>query len=299
MNSGGGSRLAPAGAPARGGEALADHQYRLWADWFERRTGVHIQEHRQPFVRRALVQRLQEIGLDGERYLATLAGPGDGEWRYLADQLLIQETRFFRHRESHALVRRAVARHAIERAGADLHLWSVGCATGEEAYSLAIDALTGFAAAGSAPNFAVIGSDISGAALGRARRGSYPLDALSAADRAALGTLLEPAGAGHFRFTDSVRDRVAFVADNVLDQRHGFFTGGVDIIFCQNLLIYFRRWRRQQALNFLARRLRRGGYLIVGPGESADWRPGHLERVEAPGVLAFRRPLEGEVDAGD
>jgi len=299
MNSERSSGLAPVGALARAGEALADHQYGLWADWFERRTGVHIQEHRLPFVRRALAQRLGEVGLDGERYLAALAGSGEGEWRYLADQLLIQETRFFRHRESHALVRRAVARHAIERAGADLHLWSVGCATGEEAYSLAIDALTGFAAAGSAPNFAVIGSDISVAALGRARRGSYPLDALSAADRAALGTLLEPAGAGHFRFTDSVRDRVAFVADNVLDQRHGFFPGGVDIIFCQTLLIYFRRWRRQQALNFLARRLRRGGYLIVGPGESADWRPGHLERVEAPGVLAFRRPLEGEVDAGD
>jgi len=299
MNSEHSSGLTSAGAPVRGGEALADHQYRLWADWFERRTGVHIQEHRQLCVRRALVQRLGEVGLDGERYLAALAASGDGEWRYLADQLLIQETRFFRHRESHALVRRVVARHAVECAGKDLHLWSVGCASGEEAYSLAVDALTGFAAAGSAPNFAVIGSDISVAALGRARRGSYPLAALSVADRAALGALLEPAGVGHFRFADSVRERTAFVADNVLDQRAGFFTAGVDIIFCQNLLIYFRRWRRQQVLNFLARRLRPGGYLIVGPGECVDWRPGHLEKVGAPGVLAFRRPLDGEVGAGD
>lgn len=298
MNSGGSSRLALADAPAHGGETLPDHQYRLWAGWFERRTGVCIQEYRQSFVRRALVQRLRETGLDGERYLATLAGPEDGEWRYLADQLLIQETRFFRHRESHALVRRVVARHAIERPGRDLHLWSVGCASGEEAYSLAVDALASFAAVGSAPNFAVIGSDISVAALGRARRGSYPGDALDAADRAALGPLLQPAGTGHFRFADSVRDRVAFVADNVLDQRCGFFTAGVDIIFCQNLLIYFRRWRRQQTLNFLARRLRRGGYLILGPGECVDWRPEHLEKVDEPGVLAFRRPLHGEVDAG-
>jgi len=297
MNSGPGSRSSPARAPGPGA-VLDDDHYRLWADWFERRTGVHIQEHRQPFVRRALARRLHEVGLDGERYLAMLADCGGAEWSYLADQLLIQETGFFRHRESHALVRRVVARHASERAGADLHLWSVGCATGEETYSLAVDALAGFAAAGSAPNFAVIGSDIGTAALGRARRGVYPLEALGAADRAALGTLLEPAGPGHFRFAASVRDRVAFVADNVLDQRRGFFTAGADIIFCQNLLVYFRRWRRQQVLNFLARRLRRGGCLIVAPGESADWRPEHLEKISAPGVLAFRRPRDGEADAG-
>lgn len=282
---------------ATGPEAVLDeHQYRLWADWFERRTGVHVHRHRQPFVRRQLARRLGELELDGEEYLAALAraGAGAGEWRYLLDQLLIKETAFFRHRESHVFVRWMANRHAAECPGAGLNLWSVGCASGEEAYSLVVDALAGFAAAGRPPNFAVIGTDISAEALGRARRGIYPLDALSAADRKVLGAALEAASPGHFRFAADLRARVAFVADNLLDQRPGFFAEGIDVIFCQNVLIYFRRWRRHQALNFLARCLRPGGYLIVGPGECADWRPRNLEKVRWPGVRVFRRPLEDD-----
>lgn len=312
MNSGSSSRFAAPAAPdsqwrtaeerlaplaETGPDAgLDDHEYRLWSDWFERRTGVQIHQHRQSFVRGQLARRLRELGLDGEQYLAALAEPGvgAGEWRYLLDRLLIKETAFFRHREAHAFVRSVASQHAIERAGAELNLWSVGCASGEEAYSLAVSALAGFEAAGSTPNFAVIGTDISSEALGRARRGTYPREALNAADRERMSAMLEPAAPGHFRFAGAVRDRVAFIADNLVDRRQGFFADGADIIFCQNVLIYFRRWRRHQALNFLARRLRRGGYLIVGPAECPDWRPGSLQKVRWQGVPVFRRPLDDE-----
>lgn len=281
-------------AVTRPGNALDEHQYRVLADWLERRTGVHIHAHRQPFVRYQLARRLGELGMDGEEYLAAIASPGTGaaEWRYLLDQLLIKETGFFRHPASHAFVRAAVRSHAAQCVDGGLNLWSLGCASGEEVYSLVVDALAGFAAAGRPPDFAVIGTDVCTEALGRAKRGIYPLDALRAADRNILGTAMEAAGPGHFRFANALRERVAFIADNVLDQRSGFFAEGADIIFCQNLLIYFRRWRRHQALNFLARRLRRGGYLIVGPGECADWRPDGVRRVRWPGVQAFQRPRE-------
>ncbi|TAL11097.1 MAG: protein-glutamate O-methyltransferase CheR, partial [Porticoccaceae bacterium] len=210
---------------------------------------------------------------------------------------LIKETRFFRHRESHAFVRHSVQRHAAS-GGGSLNLWSVGCSTGQEAYSLALDAIEGFSTARRSGDFAVIGTDLSRSALQEARTGTYPAHALLDLPKEYATRFLEPVGAGRFRFRIEVRSRLAFVVDNLLLRQRGFFPEGADIIFCQNLLIYFRRWRRHDTLNFLAQRLKPGGHLILGPGESHDWCPAGLTRVEHPGVAAYRRPADDEASHG-
>lgn len=272
-------------------------QFQIWTEHFERRTGVIIHGHREPFVRRELARRLNELQLDFETYLSYLLDPalGQGEWRHLLDHLLIKETRFFRHRASHTFVQQEVARLAGEAHRDRIAIWSLGCSTGEEAYSLATDAMAGFATGGRPPNFAVIGTDISRTALREARAGIYPAHALNPADRSRLAPFLASSGTGRFQWNQEIRRRVAFVADNLLDMQIGFFPDGVDIIFCQHLLVYFRRWRRRRALNFLARRLRPGGVLIVGPGEGSDWQSATLSRVRHRDVCAYRRPgAEGQ-----
>lgn len=276
--------------------ALDDGHYQLWADSFERETGVVVDQRREPFVRRQLEQRLLELGVtDPDEYFASMlqTAAGEGERRLLLDRLLIKETRFFRHRESHDFVRHIV--HGRAAAGREsLNLWSVGCSTGQEAYSLALDAIEGLGAAGRSDDFAVIGTDLSRSALREARAGTYPTHALLDLPKEYATRFLEPVGAGRFRFRIEVRSRLAFVVDNLLLQQRGFFPEGADIIFCQNLLIYFRRWRRHDTLNFLAQRLKPGGHLILGPGESHDWCPAGLARVEHPGVAAYRRPGESK-----
>lgn len=280
--------------------ALEDGHYQLWADCFERETGIVVDPRREPFVRRQLEQRLRELGFaDPDEYFECLLQPaaGEGERRLLLDRLLIKETRFFRHRESHDFVRHIVhGRAATVRES--LNLWSVGCSTGQEAYSLALDAIEGFGAAGRSDDFAVIGTDLSRSALREARAGIYPTHALLDLPKEYATRFLEPVGAGRFRFRVEVRSRLAFVVDNLLLRQRGFFSAGADIIFCQNLLIYFRRWRRHDTLNFLAQRLKPGGHLILGPGESHDWCPAGLTRVEHPGVAAYRRPVDGEASHG-
>jgi type IV pilus assembly protein PilK len=276
---------------------LEDCHYQLWADCFERETGIVVDPRREHFVRRQLEQRLLELGLTNpdeyfEGMLQTAAG--EGEWRLLLDRLLIKETRFFRHRESHDFVRAVVHRHAAA-GGGTFNFWSVGCSTGQEAYSLALDAIEGFGAAGRGDAFAVIGTDLSRSALREARAGTYPGHALLDLGREHATRFLEPVGAGRFRFRIEVRSRLAFIVDNLVRRQRGFFPDGADIIFCQNLLIYFRRWRRHDTLNFLAQRLKPGGHLILGPGESHDWCPAGLTRVEHPGVAVYRRPIGGEV----
>ncbi|MGE3295847.1 MAG: protein-glutamate O-methyltransferase CheR [Porticoccaceae bacterium] len=279
---------------------LVDGHYQLWADCFERETGIAMDQRREPFVRRQLEQRLLELGFrDPDEYFECLlqTAAGEGERRLLLDRLLIKETRFFRHRESHDFVRGIVHRHATA-GGGSLNLWSVGCSTGQEAYSLALDAVEGFGAAGRSDDFAVIGTDLSRSALREARVGTYPAHALLDLPKEYATRYLEPVGAGRFRFRIEVRSRVAFVVDNLLLRQRGFFPEGADLIFCQNLLIYFRRWRRHDTLNFLAQRLKPGGHLILGPGEAHDWCPTGLTRVEHPGVAAYRRPADGEASHG-
>ncbi len=279
---------------------LEDSHYQLWADGFEKETGIVVDQRREPFVRRQLEQRLLELGCtDPDEYFECLlhTAAGEGERRLLLDRLLIKETRFFRHRDSHDFVRDIV--HGRAAAGGEsLSLWSVGCSTGQEAYSLALDAIAGFGAAGRSDDFAVIGTDLSRSALREARAGIYPTHALLDLPREYATRFLEPVGAGRFRFRIEVRSRLAFVVDNLLLRQRGFFPAGADIIFCQNLLIYFRRWRRHDTLNFLAQRLKPGGHLILGPGEAHDWCPTGLTRVEHPGVAAYRRLADGEASHG-
>ena len=274
-----GSPLSPA--------VLDEHHFRLLVDWLERGTGVCIHAHRQPGLRRMLAERLRELGQDGETYCARVVryGTASTEHQWLLDRLLIHETAFFRHQESHDFVRRQVQEYRRSGVDSGLNLWSLGCATGEEAYSLALDAL-----AGGARRFAVIGTDISRAVLSHARQGVYPLAAMAVAGHGLPADWIEPAGSGYFRFAAQVREHVAFVADNALAQRTGIFPEGVDIIFCQNLLIYQRRWRRHALLDFLASRLKPGGYLIIGPGEGADWQSAALQKVRSRLVCAYWRP---------
>ncbi|MFZ2207882.1 MAG: protein-glutamate O-methyltransferase CheR [Porticoccaceae bacterium] len=280
--------------------ALEEGHYQLWADRFERETGIVVDQRREPFVRRQLEQRLLELGLtDPDEYFASMlqTAAGEGERRLLLDRLLIKETRFFRHRDSHDFVRHIAQRHATAGENS-LNVWSVGCSTGQEAYSLALDAIEGLGAAGRSDDFAVIGTDLSRSALREARAGTYPSHALLDLPKEYATRFLEPVGAGRFRFRIEVRSRLAFVVDNLLLRQRGFFPEGADIIFCQNLLIYFRRWRRHDTLNFLAQRLKPGGHLILGPGESHDWCPAGLTRVEHPGVAAYYRPADGETPHG-
>ena len=87
---------------------------------------------------------------------------------------------------------------------------------------------------------------------------------------------------------DGLRERVCFAHLNVLNLDQAPMDD-MDLIFCQNMLIYFRRWRKRQIVNQLAGRLAPGGLLVLGPGEITDWHDPRLERVHFADTLAFRR----------
>lgn len=268
-------------------------EFRVWQELLETRSGMVLNEQRRAFLQTTLARRLRELGLDsyGGYYQQVTDGPrGAVEWSHLMDRLTVQETRFFRHRASFAhLAGYLRGRLGTLQPAHAWQLWSVGCSTGEEAYSLAVVASEVQREAGlDGSRFGVTGTDLSLSALAAAREGRYGARRLGELPAELLERHFLALADGSYRVGESLRERVCFARLNVLELERAP-QRGMDVIFCQNLLIYFRRWRRREILSRLVERLVPGGLLVIGVGEVADWHHPQLLPVADEQVLAFTR----------
>lgn len=276
-------------------QPLADMSAADFRDWqalLEDRTGVVVNEQRRAFLQTSLGARMRELGIAdyGTYYRQVTDGPrGAVEWSNLLDRLTVQETRFFRHKASFDVLESFLLQR-LEQVGPSrpLALWSVGCSSGEEPYSLAMVAAKVLEDAGLAPLYGVTGTDISLNALNRAREATYAARKLADIDPELATRYFSAQDDGRYRVIPDLAGRVCCARLNVLELAKAPMSG-MDVIFCQNLLIYFRRWRRREILNRLAERLAPGGLLVIGVGEVADWHHPLLEPVADERVLAFTR----------
>jgi len=274
---------------------LSDRQFRLWVDILESRTGVSVTSDREDFFRNQITSRMRELGFDdADVYFHDIVNTvsGVGEWGLLLDRLLIKETRFFRHRESHEFIRDTLFQSLQEGRRDLVNLWSVGCSTGEETYSLAINAFEAFARARVKPLFAVTGSDVSRSAIKEARAGMYTATHYPNINEHEMASYFLKVDEHRITLKPAVKQNVSFVVNNIFEQNDGFFAGKMDYIFTQNMLIYFKRWRRKDAINFMVNCLKPGGYLVVGPGELSDWQAPGIARVNYPDVQAYQKTTE-------
>lgn len=271
---------------------MSSAEFREWQALLEERSGMVVSEQRRSFLQTNLSSRMREVGVAdyASYYRQVTAGPrGAVEWSTLMDRLTVQETRFFRHPPSFALLCEYIRQQQATRdAALPWSLWSVGCSSGEETYSLAICAAEALAAAGGETRYGVTGTDISLNALSRSRDGIYGPRRLEQVEPELRERYFQPLPNDRFQVIPGLAARVCFARLNVLELA-GAPMSDMDVIFCQNLLIYFRRWRRREILNHLAERLVPGGLLVIGVGEVAGWQHPELVPVADSQVLAFTR----------
>lgn len=272
---------------------ISDEQFELWQTLIEARTGMTVGAARRSFLETNLGIRMREIGVsDYETYYEQLmAGPmAEREWAVLVDRLTVQETSFFRHASSFALVRAHVAELLKDPKRKTLNLWSVGCSTGEEPYSLAMQTDAQLLETHRQDvYFGVTASDISLPTLARARAGIYGERRLHNVPTAWKQKYFETVtGRKELQIANDLKRRIAFVQLNIMELDRAPL-GDMDVIFCQNVLIYFRRFRKRDILANLAVRLAPGGILVLGVNEAVDWAHPLLARVDYPDTLAFRR----------
>lgn len=272
-----------------------------WSALIESRCGLRFGASRARFLGWCLWQRMRERSLDryADYYRVVAREPEGGrEWRELSELVVNQESGFFRHPPSfEALVRRVVPELAAERARQGipaLTAWSAGCAAGEETWSLAMamrGALDGSGLVGW--QLKVCGSDLSERALARARAGRYPAARLRTLPEPYRDRFLEPLAGDPrcaWRVREELRRSVSFARLNLVRPEE-YRVGLQDVIFCQNVLIYFRPEQRRRVVADLAGRLRPGGYLFLAPGEMVGLDPPDLSPVFFDGALGHRRAL--------
>lgn len=272
---------------------LPDADFERWRQLLETRAGMVLDDRQRSFLQIQLAARMRELAIaDYDSYYQVVcAGIGGRiEWVRLLDRLTIQATRFFRHPPSFALLETYVNEFAKTAEGDSLTLWSLGCASGEEAFSMAISTAEVLTRQARPLTFALTGTDISSEALRQARQGTYSPQRLAGVPAALRERYFRPRGDGNFDVAAGLAERLCFARLNVLELGQAPLQG-LNVIFCQNLLIYFRRWLRRDLLNQLVQRLAPGGLLVLGVGEVSNWSHPQLTPVDHPEVLAFTRQL--------
>lgn len=269
---------------------LSDAQFARWSKLLEERAGIYLTDQQRTFLQTQVSMRMRELGFTdyGDYYRRVIDGvAGMVEWSLLIDRLVVKETSFFRHHASIDYVGKVLLQHLGESANQhDFDVWSVGCATGEEPYSLAMVINDGYQMAGTEPRFGITATDISRAALSLARTGVYGERKLERLPDNYKSRYFSPVATGQYQVSHELRDRICFNQGNVLNINEMPIIK-VDVIYCQNLLVYFRRWLREQILNAFVERLKPGGILIIGLGEVVDWSHPNLKRVPVDTLQAY------------
>jgi len=249
---------------------ITEDVFRLLRDHIKECCGIFFDESSKFIFERRLSRRLKAYHLQDFRdYYRFLLydKKRDEEMTALIDLLTVNETYFFREQNQLRAFTEEVLPEVRERnkERRKIRIWSAGCATGEEPYTLAMlileyGHLTGW-------DIEIIGSDINQRVLSTARRGMYRGNSFRCTDRSFIDRYFTEEGDA-LRISDRVKEMVHFGHLNLLDPFKVRFLGEMDLIFCRNVLIYFDLETRIRVVGYFYDRITEGGYLFLGHAES-------------------------------
>ncbi len=272
---------------------LRPEEFRMLRDLVNTYAGLHFGDDALVIFDRRLSERVAELQLSGfdeyYKYLRfNVRGPAELE--EVVERLITTETYFFRQEyQLRAFSRELLPRLAeSNQSSRRLSIWSAGCATGEEVYTLAI--LVHESGLFDGWEVRLFGSDISRHNVAFARRGVYRPTSFRTTSPEARRSYFEevPEGA---RVRDHIRRFCHFGQLNLIDAGRASIVGRVDVVFCRNVLIYFDMRSRKTVIENLHERLFPGGYLLLGHSESLLNVTTAFELVHLSEDLVYRRPL--------
>lgn len=267
------------------------------------RTGHDFSKYKRATILRRIARRMQVTRSDSPNTYFDVLRDNPDEAQALLGDLLISVTSFFRDKEAFQTLEIQVIPQLFQGKLSDrsIRVWVPGCATGEEAYSIAMLLLEQASRQDIRPTIQVFGSDIDAKALAMAREGQYPaaIEADVSEDRLRRFFVKE---ADHYRVRQELRDLVLFASHSLLKDPP---FSRLDLIACRNLLIYLDRDLQEMACNTFHYALNPDGFLMLGTSESADNPAGQFRTFDrkariyqssaAPGELRLLPRLLGSV----
>jgi two-component system CheB/CheR fusion protein len=250
---------------AAGGKGVAENLSRI-AAVLRNKTGHDFHGYKQNTFARRVLRRMQVLQLDTvEAYIAALRTEAD-EVDHLFQDLLIGVTQFFRDPPEFGLLEREVIPKLFEgkTASDQLRVWVLGCATGEEAYSIAILLREHMSSLEIVPSVQIFASDLDGRALSMARSGRYPETIAKDVSPERLARWFTHEGKT-YSVCKELREMCIFSQHNVI--RDAPFSR-IDLVSCRNLLIYLTGELQDRVIPLFHFALRPGGFLFLGPSEN-------------------------------
>jgi len=273
--------------------AMTDQEFAELRRIVHERSGVRVEEGRKPVLESRLARRLEELGFDDySQYVRFLtAGPYQAdEFEELLGRLTLNETSFWRNQAQLDVFETLVLPNLIRDRGESkrLRIWSAGCSTGEEPYTLAMQVYRTLGARLGDWRVEILGTDISERALAFAQEGWYTSFSFRGSSPLNTGRYFREQG-GLFRIDPTLQNMVTFERHNLSEtlaaRRHGVW----DVIFCRNVLGHFDDDLRSRCVRMFRDQLADDGRLFIGHADELRGTGDAFEPAESPEGLAYRK----------
>lgn len=266
-------------------------EFRLFRDLIYEHCGIFLPENVAFLLERRLKPRLKfaEVRTFREYYQRVKFGRyGYAELCEIIERITTNETYFFREEfQLKDFIEDLAPEFLEEERKEPVRIWSAGCSSGEEPYSIVMLLKeAGFFAESS---FEVLGADISQQVIEKAREGVYRENAFRQTTPAMLDKYFTPVS-GRYQLIDGVRDAVQFKQVNLMEAGELEDMPRVDIVFCRNVMIYFSQNSRRHLLNTFYDKLNPGGYLLLGHSETLPQATTRFEYIPLKRGIVYRKP---------
>lgn len=273
---------------------ISEHELGEIRMLIEERTGICFDASRERFFSTRVLEHLCAKDFDSGTELLRAVRKSNVDYEALLERLLTQETSFFRYPGVYeAFEKRVLPELHVKKFWKNprtLRIWSAGCSTGEEPYSIAISIADSISFADSW-NVEILATDVGRHALKHAERGVYK--------GRSLGSVTAQQLAAHFTEVQSgqqvkprLRKMITFAQMNLAS---AVYVGRMDAIFCMNVLIYFSEERKRALVQRFYDTLEPGGYLFLGHSESISKLPVKFQAIVLNDCILYRKPTLEEL----
>ncbi len=273
---------------------ISDSEFEKFSDLVYRRAGINLHPGKKQLVQARLGKIIRRYGLSSFRdYYEVVLNDGTGNKLIeLLDRISTNHTYFFREQDHldqliNTILPDILSLASVRKAN-EIRLWSAGCSTGEEPYSIAIYLLE-YGRLPAGMRVRILATDLSTKVIEIADRGIYQEGKLRNVPSQLIRKYFQRgqgSSAGYYRVDKTVRSLITFRKFNLIDAFP--FRGQFEVIFCRNVMIYFDKQMQRRVVNKFSEVVKPGGYFVVGHSESLSGIQHQLKYI-APTI--YRKPL--------
>ena len=275
---------------------ITDEEFKKLRDFIYKQSGIYISDKRRYLLENRLSNRLKALNLKSfdEYYYLLKFDPGRREeLNRLFEVITTNETSFFRNPPQLKVFQDIILKEVIEKQQAkgdkSLHIWSAGCSTGEEPYTISIILHEVLKSQIGAWKIKITANDLSEGVLRSARRGIYMQYSLRTTPNEIIKKYFIDEGGGKYRVKPEVKRLVSFGHLNLSDRFQIKRVDKAHIIFCRNVIIYFDDEMKKNVIASFYDRLLPEGYLFIGHSESLHNISRAFKPIHYPGSIVYKK----------